>query len=79
MKGISQLAEEVFRVPVRIGGPTNITGVQDVLHNPVHSTGVGLLMYSQAQVEEEQTEYDTPEDETNGMWNKMRGWFGKHF
>ena len=78
MKGITQLAEEVFRLPVRVGGPANITGVQDVLHNPVHSTGVGLLMYSRAQAEEDQPAYDDIEGNA-GLWNKMRGWFGKHF
>ncbi|WP_119342736.1 cell division protein FtsA [Facilibium subflavum] len=77
-KGLAALAEEIFRIPVRIGGPANITGVQDVLHNPVHSTGVGLLMYSQAQMEEDQPIYDELEGES-GVWQKMKGWFGKHF
>ena len=78
IKGIAPLAEEVFRVPVRVGGPTNITGVQDVLHNPVHSTGVGLLMYSQSQLEEDQPIYEMPVD-GSGVWGKMKGWFGQHF
>lgn len=78
MRGIAQLAEEIFKVPVRIGGPTNITGVQDVLHNPVHSTGVGLLMYNQAQLDEEPVMFDDVESDA-GVWRKMKGWFGKHF
>ncbi|WP_440994101.1 cell division protein FtsA [Cysteiniphilum litorale] len=78
MRGIAPLAEEIFKVPVRIGGPTNITGVQDVLHNPVHSTGVGLIKYSHMQIEEGQVAYEEDADSA-GMWGKMKGWFGKHF
>lgn len=78
MRGIPQLAEEIFKVPVRIGGPTNITGVQDVLHNPVHSTGVGLIKYSHMQLEESQLEYNDI-IETSGIWDKIKAWFGKHF
>ena len=79
MKGIAQLAEDIFKVPVRIGGPTNITGVQDVLHNPVHSTGVGLLIYSQAQMSEAGYDYEESAADDTGVWHKMKGWFGKHF
>ena len=78
MRGIAQLAEEIFKVPVRIGGPTNITGVQDVLHNPVHSTGVGLIKYSHMQLEEGQVTYDGV-IENSGLWGKVKGWFGNHF
>ena len=40
-----ELAEEIFHMPVRMGGPENVTGLTEVIKNPMHSTGVGLLMY----------------------------------
>ena len=45
MEGAIELAEEVFHVPVRLGVPVGITGLADVTSNPIHSTGVGLLLY----------------------------------
>ena len=43
--GLIELAEEIFHMPVRMGGPQNVTGLNEVVKNPIHSTGVGLLMY----------------------------------
>jgi len=45
MEGAIELAEEVFHVPVRLGVPVGIKGLADVTSNPIHSTGVGLLLY----------------------------------
>jgi cell division protein FtsA len=49
MEGAVELAEEVFHVPVRLGIPQGVTGLADVVRNPIHATGVGLLQYARAQ------------------------------
>ena len=46
MEGAIELAEEIFHVPVRLGTPTGIKGLADVTSNPIHSTGVGLMLYA---------------------------------
>lgn len=46
MQGLIELAEEVFHMPVRLGVPSHVIGMEDVVSNPIHSTGVGLLMYA---------------------------------
>jgi cell division protein FtsA len=51
MEGAVELAEEVFHVPVRLGIPQGISGLGDVVRNPIHATGVGLLLYARAQLE----------------------------
>ena len=43
--GLIDLAEEIFHMPVRMGVPQNVNGLTEVVKNPIHSTGVGLLMY----------------------------------
>ena len=43
--GLIELAEEIFHVPVRMGIPQNVTGLPEVVKNPIYSTGVGLLIY----------------------------------
>src|ERR1700752_1257725 len=50
MEGAVELAEEVFHVPVRLGIPQHISGLVDVVSNPIHSTGVGLLLYARDNV-----------------------------
>jgi cell division protein FtsA len=45
MEGTVELAEEIFHAPVRLGAPQQIGGLADVVRNPIHATGVGLLLY----------------------------------
>lgn len=44
MEGAIELAEEVFHLPVRLGVPQHVGGLVDVVRNPIHATGVGLLL-----------------------------------
>jgi cell division protein FtsA len=48
MEGAVELAEEIFHMPVRLGVPQHVNGLLDVVSNPIHSTGVGLLLYARA-------------------------------
>src|SRR4249920_1147028 len=50
MEGAIELAEEVFHTPVRLGLPQHVTGLVEVVSNPIHSTGVGLLLYARDNV-----------------------------
>jgi cell division protein FtsA len=45
LEGATELAEQVFDMPVRRGLPANITGLVDVVRSPMYSTGVGLVLY----------------------------------
>ncbi|WP_446830628.1 cell division protein FtsA [Candidatus Foliamicus sp.] len=46
MPGAVELAEEVLNVPVRLGHAQRTRGLQEVVSNPAHATGVGLLLYA---------------------------------
>jgi cell division protein FtsA len=35
-------------MPVRLGVPQHVRGLGDVVRNPIHSTGVGLLVYARS-------------------------------
>jgi len=48
MEGAVELAEEIFHMPVRLGLPQHVDGLLDVVSNPIHATGVGLLLYARA-------------------------------
>jgi cell division protein FtsA len=43
LKGVKELAEQVFELPVRIGFPHDVDGLTEVVSHPRFSTGVGLL------------------------------------
>jgi cell division protein FtsA len=44
MKGLEDLASKLLRMPVRCGRTNGITGDDDIVRSPAHSTGVGLLL-----------------------------------
>jgi cell division protein FtsA len=46
MEGVVELAEEIFHMPVRLAMPNGIRGMDDILQNPIFSTGMGLLQYA---------------------------------
>ena len=43
MEGVPELAEEIFHAPVRLGIPKNVSGLQDVVKNPIYAATVGLV------------------------------------
>ena len=74
MKGVVELAEEVFHMPVRIGVPRDIGGLKGEVENPMHSTGVGLLLYgAMQQVYGENRSFNHVTSET--VWERMKNWF----
>lgn len=54
MEGVVELAEEIFHLPVRIGMPTEVQGLTDIVRNPTYSTAVGLLMYGMKHIQQQQ-------------------------
>lgn len=45
MDGMTELAEQIFNLPVRRGVPRGIGGLVDVVSSPMYATGVGLVIY----------------------------------
>lgn len=78
MEGVVDLAEEIFRMPVRLGFPRYITGLVDVVRNPIYSTGVGLLLYGRQQQLERQINNITGQG-FNNVWGRMKRWFQGNF
>ena len=78
MEGLIELAEEVFHMPVRLGVPQYVTGLVDVVRNPIYATGVGLLLFGR----QNQTGrlQDLPGGNSfNAVWNRMKSWFQGNF
>jgi cell division protein FtsA len=78
MEGVIELAEEVFHVPVRLGLPQHISGLVDVVRNPIHATGVGLLLYGHQQRYSKMPQIKMGTG-VKGIWDRMKGWFQGNF
>lgn len=76
MEGVIDLAEEVFHMPVRQGIPQDVTGLSDVVQNPVHATGVGLLRF---QVMNRSSYEFEREAGVGQMFDRMKRWFQGNF
>ncbi len=46
LSGIAALGREILRLPVRVGAPSNISGITDILCDPAYATSVGLLLWA---------------------------------
>jgi cell division protein FtsA len=49
LQGITELGEEVFHLPVRVGIPLYMGGLADVIRSPRYATAVGLLLEGREQ------------------------------
>jgi cell division protein FtsA len=78
MEGAIELAEEVFHRQVRLGVPQNVTGLVDVVRNPVYSTGVGLLLFGRDSARGG-SRPSRVEGGFSGSWERMKNWFQGHF
>jgi len=78
MEGVVELAEEVFHMPVRLGVPQGVSGLVDVIRNPIYATGVGLLLFGH------QNRASVVRDLHGGagegsVWQRMKSWFQGNF
>lgn len=80
VEGVADLAESVFQMPVRIGMPQYVSGLRDVLQNPLYATGVGLLLYGyQQQFGTAKAMPDVVTADQQGIWSRMKNWFQGNF
>lgn len=76
--GAIDLAEEIFRLPVRLGTPSNVTGVGDVVNNPIFATGIGLLIYGNKMQDQSLHKY-VAGPKTGNWFGRIREWFQGNF
>ncbi len=78
IEGALELAEEVLRLPVRLGIPSGIVGFGETLQDPIYATSVGLLVYLEQQQKDSFLPAQT-ETESRGLFGKVKGWFSSQF
>jgi cell division protein FtsA len=78
IEGLIELAEEVFHMPVRLGVPQYVTGLVDVVRNPIFATGVGLLLFGYQNRDQRVLEAGLGKG-LRSVWDRMKGWFQGNF
>ncbi|MDQ1243429.1 MAG: cell division protein FtsA [Pseudomonadota bacterium] len=78
MEGAVELAEEVFHMPVRLGVPQHVRGLGDVVRNPIHSTGIGLLVYARSRAIRQAADIPIGAG-LRDVWSRMKSWFQGNF
>jgi cell division protein FtsA len=77
MRGMVELGEEIFHMPVRLGVPRYTGGLADVVRNPRYATAVGLLLEGASQVQQGQLSRQT--GSVRAVLTRMREWFQRNF
>lgn len=78
MEGVVELAEEIFHMPVRLARPHGVSGLQDVINNPIYSTSVGLLLHAVKQQENKALKKLDENQEKNGF-SRIKDWIKGNF
>jgi cell division protein FtsA len=47
LEGMSEIAEQIFDLPIRRGSPAGVGGLADHVANPAYATAVGLVLYAE--------------------------------
>jgi len=74
LEGVTEIAESVFNLPARQGLPQGISGLVDVVKNPMYATGVGLVLYG-ARNRDEKKFRIRDSNIFNRIVNRMKRWF----
>ena len=74
LDGVTEIAESVFGLPTRLGKPRGISGLVDVVNNPMYATGVGLVLYG-ARVRSQKKFRIRDENIFNRVMTRMKRWF----
>jgi len=78
MRGMVELGEEIFHMPVRLGMPRYVGGLSEVVSNPRYATGVGLVLMGKQQLERHLS--GQMESSSFGrILEKMKSWFQGNF
>ena len=80
MEGVVELAEEIFHMPVRVGYPQTVRGLNDIVRNPIYATSVGLLQYG---MEHRNDGGKTSSAKSSGtsesFWSRVKAWLQGNF
>jgi len=78
MKGMINLGESIFNMPVRIGIPRDVDGLLQVVENPRYATGIGLLKIGRDEIEKN-SNHKLDGNSITQVFKRMKMWFQGNF
>ncbi len=88
MEGMVECAEEILGMPVRLGFPTAVKGIVQLVQGPQYATGVGLVRYGAQHLADSYEHHGVPAadqagvepeaamaERRSGFWNWLRAAF----
>ena len=79
LEGMPDAAERVLDLPVRRGAPTGMGGLRDIVNNPMHATGVGLILHACHHTDELELAGSRGGKRFGRVLDRMRGWMLEFF
>jgi len=77
MRGMSELAEEIFHMPARLGTPRYSGALAEVVRHPKYATVIGLLLEAAAQRRRGLAAHETRT--VKQVVGRMKSWFERNF
>jgi len=77
MRGMVELGEEIFHMPVRIGSPRYSGGLAEVVRSPRYATAMGLLYEGVSQLQ--QGRVSKQNGSVRAVLGRMQDWFQRNF
>jgi cell division protein FtsA len=75
MEGVPELAEQIFDLPVRLGMPTGVGGLKEVVSSPMYATGVGLVLYGREHLDHRRFDRFSERTLVDKVIKRMMQWF----
>jgi cell division protein FtsA len=79
LPGIAQVAEHVFNLPVRVGTPSAVGGLLDLIKGPEYAAAVGLVQHGASQTLLSRRSSGANRGVVGSTVRRVVGWFTEHF
>ncbi len=77
LNGIAQAAEQVFNLPVRIGHPSGVSGLTDLVRGPEYATALGLVLHGVGEISAHR--FGRKASGVKRLVRRAANWFGDNF
>ena len=75
LSGVTEVAEQIFNTPSRIGYPQDIRGLTEIVNKPMYATAVGLVLYGAKRMKDGKKFRIRDTNIFSRVMERMKRWF----
>ncbi|UCF84406.1 MAG: cell division protein FtsA [Desulfobacteraceae bacterium] len=75
LQGVTEMAEQVFNSPARVGYPQGMSGLVEIVNKPMYATAVGLVIYGSKAGKKAKKFRIRDKNIFNRVMGRMKKWF----